>query len=252
MAETAGALTVMAPATAISSGWRALAAVEVRGTRRRMQRLTAVLAARYGTPDLGNVADPLDEAIYILLTYQTDLARARQVLAALRVAYPSWQAVLDAPEDAVSEVLRPSGFHRARARLIRCLLAAVAHRWGALSLEPLRVMSDEDAEAELRALPGLDIKGARCVLMYSLGREVFPVDSNVYRFMQRYGVLAQSARYRRRSTHDDLQALIPPTAQYALHVNLVVHGQMTCLPQKPLCSTCPVRRTCPTGRGQSR
>jgi endonuclease III len=216
--------------------------------RRRMRRLAILLGAAYGTPDLGNVAGPLDEAIYILLTYQTDIARAQQVLAALKGAYPSWQAVLDAPEDAVSEVLRPSGFHRARARLVRRLLAAVAQRWGVLSLEPLRAMSDAEAEAELRALPGLDIKGARCVLMYSLGRSVFPVDSNTYRFMRRYGILGLDSRYRRRSTHVDLQSIVPPNIRYDLHVRLVVHGQTTCLPQRPLCPSCPVRRSCATGR----
>jgi endonuclease III len=33
----------------------------------------------------------------------------------------------------------------------------------------------------------------------------------------------------------------------ALHVNVVVHGQRTCLPVRPLCAGCPVRRGCETG-----
>jgi endonuclease III len=232
--------------TSIAPPWR-----DIERARRRMRRLSAVLAATYKTPDLGNVADPLDEAVYILLTYQTDIPRARQVLAALKTAFRSWQAVLEAPDAELSEVLRPSGFQRARARLVRKLLGGVLHSWGTLSLAPLHAFTDAAAEAELRALPGLDIKGARCVLLYSLGRSVFPVDSNVYRFMRRYGVLASESRYRRRATHDDLQELVPPAVRHDLHVNLVVHGQTTCLPRRPLCSVCPVRRTCPTGQGRS-
>ena len=34
-----------------------------------------------------------------------------------------------------------------------------------------------EAESELRKLPGLDFKGARCVLLYALGAAVLPVDS---------------------------------------------------------------------------
>ena len=235
-------------ASALSANWQPSPGRPLYALRRKIARVDRVLARAYGTPDLGNVPDPLDEAVYILLTYQTDIARARQVWTALRTQFPSWQAVLDAPEAALSEVLRPSGFQHARARFVRRLLAAVSNRWGLLSLEPLRLMSDSEAETELRALPGLDIKGARCVLMYSLGRQVFPVDSNAYRFMHRFGVLASSAKYRRNSTHNELQELIPQDLRLTLHVNLVIHGQTTCLPQNPQCSNCPLRRSCNMGR----
>lgn len=49
-------------------------------------------------------------------------------------------------------------------------------------------MDVDQAEVELGALPGLDVKGSRCVLLYSLGRAVFPVDLNTFRFMLRYGM----------------------------------------------------------------
>lgn len=230
----------------LSPRWRS---GEVRALRGRMRRLARALVRAYGTPDLGNVPDPLDEAVYIVLTYQTDIGRARSVWADLKGRFPSWSDVLDAPVAELEVVLAPSGLQRARAKLIRQLLEAVRLRWGTLSLDTLRTMGSAQAEAELRALPGLDIKGARCVLLYSLQRPVFPVDSNTFRFMQRYGVVAPSARYRRKATHDGLQALVAPADRHALHVNLVAHGQRTCLPKKPLCEACPVRRSCAVKHG---
>jgi endonuclease III len=212
-----------------------------------MQRLARVLEATYGTPDLGNLPDPLDEAVYIILTYQTDLDRARTVWHHLKARFPTWAAALESPQDSLEQILQPSGFQRSRARLIRSLLAVVRQRWGQLSLRSLYPMTTESAEAELRALPGLDIKGARCVLLYSLGRPVFPVDSNAFRFMQRYGVIAPAAVYRRVATHDGLQELVAPAQRHRLHVNLVVHGQQTCLPRNPRCPGCPLRRTCASG-----
>lgn len=217
----------------------------------RMERLAERLSNAYGTPNLGNVSDPLDECIYILTTYQTDLPRAQLVFDHLRRTFPTWEALMDGARHKLEDVLRPSGFQRSRAGIIRKLLAAVKARFGVYSLEALRAMSAEDAERELRALPGLDFKGARCVMLYSLGKRVLPVDSNTFRFMGRYGVLAKTARYRRRTTHDGLQRLVPEDARYALHVNLVVHGQTTCLPRTPKCSTCCVRETCSTGRSRA-
>jgi len=69
--------------------------------------------------------------------------------------------------------------------------------------------------------------------------------------MQRYGVIALSAVYRRVATHDDLQSLVPLAYRYHFHVNLVVHGQQTCLPRNPRCAGCPLRRTCATARGKA-
>jgi endonuclease III len=234
-------------APTLSPAWRAIG-----NARRRVARLADALERAYGTPDLGNLADPLDEAIYIVLTYQTDLDRARQVWAALRSRFPSWDAVLLAGDDEVSDVLRPSGLQRVRARMIRQLLQGVVARWGVLSLQGLRAMPTEEAEAELRAIPGLDIKGARCVLMYALDRAVFPVDSNAFRFLRRFGIVRQRVPYRRRTTHDEVQGLIAPADRRRLHVNLVVHGQTTCLPRTPRCGACPVRRACAYGRDKGR
>lgn len=213
-----------------------------------MSRLATLLEERYRTPDLGNLRDPLDETIFILLTYQTTLERARLVWAALKLKFPTWAGVLDASPASLEVVLEPSGFHRARGGLIRRLLGTVQKRYGSLSLRILEYMTDRAAEIELVNLPGLDIKGARCVLLYSLDRAVFPVDSNVFRFMKRYGIVTSNSPYRRKVTHDALQELVAPVERYGLHVNLVVHGRTTCLPRVPKCAACVVARSCPAAR----
>jgi endonuclease III len=94
-------------------------------------------------------------------------------------------------------------------------------------------------------LPGFSWKTARCVLLYSLDRDVFPIDSNTFRVLKRAGILPASAVYRRRSLHDALQAAIPAPSRRAFHVNLVVHGQRTCLPRAPHCAECVARASCP-------
>jgi endonuclease III len=223
------------------------ASLLARGGARRLASIDALLDAAYGTPEaeLENKPDPLDEAIYIILSFQTDLARFKTTWSRLRAAYPSWEAVKRAPECDVARVLREGGLHKQKALTIRRLLASVGEIAGELSLDLLHAMSNEDAERLLTRLPGLSWKGARCVLLYALGRDVLPIDGNTFRILKRTGVLSRRAVYRQRTLHDAIQAAVPAPRRRALHVNLVVHGQRTCLPLDPMCPRCPLRVDCP-------
>jgi len=217
-----------------------------RGARRRLLDFDRLLDAAYNAPEdsLGNQPDPLDEAVYIILSFQTDLTRFVSTWARLKAAFPSWEHLDRASELRVGEVIRDGGLHRQKARTIKQLIAAVRTHSGHLSLDSLRSMDTPAAEQLLLRLPGLSWKGARCVLLYSLRREVLPVDSNTFRVLKRAGVLRADAVYRRRPLHDAIQALVPSHRRRALHINLVVHGQRTCLPVRPKCSECPARSAC--------
>jgi endonuclease III len=218
-----------------------------RGASARLADIDQILEGAYGTPEveLGNKDDPLDEAIYIILSFQTDLARTGATWSKLRAAYPTWDSLERAPTREIAAVLREGGLHRQKARTLKRLLARVRRIVGELSLNILRSMNEEDAQRILIDLPGLSWKGARCVLLYSLNRDVFPVDGNTFRILKRTGVLRTSAVYRRRSLHDALQSALQPQRRRALHVNLVIHGQRTCLARAPRCSLCPLTAACP-------
>ena len=214
--------------------------------RARLKQLDRILDAAYGVPEaeLENKQDPLEEAIYIILSFQTNLERFKQVWANLRVAFPSWEDLIRAPLRCVALVLRTGGLQEQKARIIKELLEAVKRETGTISLDVLRDMEDEEAERLLTRLPGLSWKAARCVLLYSLGRDVFPIDGNTFRILKRVGVLDRSCVYRRRSLHDGLQNAVEPSRRKSFHVNLVVHGQRTCLPRNPRCSICFARIIC--------
>lgn len=218
-----------------------------RGAVRRLAQIDSALEAAYETPeaDLGNKLDPLDEAIYIILSFQTDIPRVSATWSRLRAAYPSWDAFERAGACEKAQTLRAGGLHRQKTQTISRLLAAVREVAGRLSLDFLRKMDDDEAERCLTRLPGLSWKAARCVLLYSLGRDVLPIDSNTFRILKRTGVLTQRAVYRRRILHDSIQAAVPAYRRRTFHVNLVVHGQRTCLPRHPRCESCPLDANCP-------
>jgi endonuclease III len=214
--------------------------------RKRLRDLDHILDDTYGAPEalLGNQRDPLAEAVYIVLSFQTDLPRFMQTWQTLRSAFPSWRDVERASVDEIAGALRAGGLHQQKARTIKRLLQAVRRQSGTLSLDRLRVMTDADAEEALTRLPGLSWKGARCVLLYSLDRATLPVDSNAFRILQRAGVIPTSSAYRRRSLHDAVQAAVDPDRRRRFHVNLVVHGQQVCLTKRPQCATCPAASAC--------
>jgi endonuclease III len=208
--------------------------------------LDARLREAHGTQErqLGNRADALEECVYIILSFQTDVPRTKAVWRALRRQFLTWEHVLQARTDELAAVLQPGGLHRQKASAIRRLLQQVKREHGELSLESLRALDDESAERALLNLHGLSWKGARCVLMYSLRRASFPVDVNVFRVLRRTGAIPARAVYRRRTLHDKVQTLVPAPARRSLHVNLVVHGQEVCLPTNPRCSQCGVASMC--------
>lgn len=215
--------------------------------RERLQKLDMILDAAYGAPEpvLGNRSDPLDEAVYIILSFQTDLTRFKATWTTLKSAFPRWEYMEGASLGDVSDALRAGGLQWQKAKTIKRMLRAVRRDFGEFSLESLGDMDDLSAEKTLQRLPGLSWKGARCVLLYSLGRQVFPMDGNTFRVFLRTGVIPLSAVYRRLSLHDGVQEAVAPARRRRFHVNLVVHGQNVCLPRRPACAACPVVNFCP-------
>ena len=217
------------------------------GGRERLLLLDEVLDSEYGAPEylLGNQLNVLDEVIYIILSFQTNLIRFQETWRSLRLAFPRWEDANRATVDEIAGVLRAGGLHRQKAKAIKRLLGAVDDEFGKLSLDALREMNEAGAERVLTRLPGLSWKGARCVLLYSLQRDVFPVDGNAFRILLRTGVLPKLTVYRRRQLHDTLQTAVPAGRRRAFHVNLVVHGQRVCRPVAPRCGTCVALGNCP-------
>jgi endonuclease III len=222
-------------------------AAPLKGSRVELHKLEGTLQKAYGAPQssLGNKRNPLNEAIYIILSYQTNLSRSKLIWGRLRSSFPRWNELETARTSHLMRVLLEGGLQRQKAREIKALLRAVRKLFGKLSLNSLRKEPDEQVERVLTQLPGLSWKGARCVMLYALGRKVFPVDINTVRILKRAGIIRADAVYRRKSFHDALQAAVPESVRNRFHVNLVVHGQRTCLPKNPRCESCAIRTTCP-------
>ena len=206
-------------------------------------RLTRV----YGDYAHGNKHRAFDELLYILASIKTTERKHAESYRSLRQAFPTYADIARATEEGLAEALSVGGFQTVKAQTIRRAVDAIVERFGKPTLAPLRRMDDDDAERELLALPGVGPKIARCVMMYALDREVFPVDTNCWRIAVRLGWIdpKEGGRQITAKDMDRLQERIPPDLRYSLHVNMVSHGRRVCRPKRPECSRCVLVGLCP-------
>ncbi len=213
--------------------------------RRKFSRVANKLQEHYPVYNLDNQSDPTDEAVFILLTIQTNHSKFFTSWRAVRKQFPSWDLFLrEEAENTLKELLQPAGLASQKARLITEMARKIASERGVVNLSFLRDKPTEAAEQYLVSLPGFALKTARCVLMYSLGRAVFPLDIHCYRIMQRLGILNGSMSYHSKKTHDYGQDCVYPKDRYRLHVLMVQHGRAMCRLMKPKCRECPLFRSC--------
>lgn len=211
-------------------------------TRRTISRVDALLRRAYGTPEARPTGDLLGGLVGTILSQHTSAANSRRAYANLRRRFPQWEAVARASEAAIAEAIAVGGLARIKSKWIRQLAANLSGAPGRTWLGDLERMPVEEAMAQLRALPGVGLKTAACVLLFDLGKPIFPVDTHVHRIARRMGWAPPEASAE--ATFAVLDPLVPPGIKHSLHVNLVRHGREVCLARRPRCAICPLEGSC--------
>lgn len=209
----------------------------------KIAQVASLLEAQYHTPDLGNQQDPLDEIIFIVLTNRVIFQNYAKTWDALKSSFPDWAAVMAAEEGELQEVISIGGLSKQKSKTIKGILQAVQTQFGVLSLNALFNWTNEEILRFLCSIPGIGVKTAKCVMMYSLKREVFPVDTHIRRIFHRLGILPEPLL-----TSEKIEELVRPDQRYALHVNMVYHGQTVCRARWPQCPTCFLLDFCEFGK----
>lgn len=230
--------------TATSTRRTAPDRVQAGAPRQQLEAIIDALHGEYREGDLGNLRDPIAELVYISLTRQTHAQNARRSWRAIE-AVGGPEKLIDMTEDELELLLRPAGFSRQKARWIRQALELVRKRMGALSLEAARSWSNGELEKFLSSLPGISLKSAKCIMLYSMDRDVLPVDTHVRRVATRIGLVQQGLS--ERAIHQQLEDAVSPRHRYSLHVNAIWHGRKTCRALRPLCGQCIIRAQCAFG-----
>jgi len=167
---------------------------------------------------------------------------SERAYARMRERFPAWRDVRDAPEADLVEVLRPGGLAAQKAPRIQAVLRAV----DGVDLDRLSTVPPEEAMTWLVALPGVGPKTASCVLLFSLGVPVMPVDTHIHRIAGRIGLIPAGTSAD--AAHAILSAVTPPERMLDAHLLLIAHGRTTCTARRPRCEECVLLDLCDYGR----
>lgn len=213
-----------------------------------LRELARILAVLYGSPDLGNRHDPTDELVYIILSRKTREGAYQETFRNLKKRFPSWDKVLRVSRPALEKLVFSGGLSGKKTTSILGAMRHLKETFGCCSLDALRGWPDDRVEEFLCSLPEVQRKSAYCIMMYSLGRKVFPADTHVGRVLSRLGPYRELGLSLEGKNHKKLQLiladLVPPNLRYSLHVNLVMHGREICRSVRPLCEKCELKGFC--------
>jgi endonuclease III len=206
------------------------------------------LERAYGVPENERASRPLDMLIKIILSQATSDTNSDRTFAALKARFPTWDDALRARTSTVADAIRSGGLANQKADVIKGLLRQIKDRHGTLDLDFLHDLSAEEARKYLSQFRGIGPKTVACTLLFACRKEVFPLDTHIFRILRRVGLIPQKCSDAR--AHQLMDSIVPAGKFYSFHVNLVRHGRAICRPRDPLCERCPVVEYCDYGEGK--
>lgn len=205
---------------------------------RRARKVHRVLAETY--PDAGcelDFRDPFELLVATVLSAQTTDRRVNAITPRLFAAYPDARAMAAASRADLEEIIRPTGFFRAKTDSLLGLSAALVERFD--GQVPGRL-------EDLVTLKGVGRKTAFVVLGNAFDVPGLTVDTHFARLVLRLGWVPPEIAKDAVKTEHAVAAIFPPKDWTMLSHRLIWHGRRRCHAKKPACGACPVAHWCPS------
>ena len=207
-----------------------------------IKSLADLLEKEYGKKMLQPSSDPLSELIATILSQNTSDHNSHRAFRSLRKTFRSWDELRTASLGKISRSIKTGGLEQVKAGRIKRILNQIYEERGRVTLSFLRRWETEKIRKYLSGFKGVGEKTIACVLLFSLGRPVFPVDTHILRVSKRLGLIPAKADSKR--ANQILQNKIPENLVYSFHLNLIQHGRKICKAGNPLCGECILYQKC--------
>jgi endonuclease III len=203
--------------------------------------INRALAQTYPDADIElDFETPLQLLVATILSAQSTDKRVNLVTPVVFARYPDAAALAAADRAELEELIKPTGFFRAKSDSLIKLGTALVERFD--GDVPPRL-------ADLVTLPGVGRKTANVVLGNAFGIPGITVDTHVGRLARRFGWTTQ---HDPEKVEVDIAALFPKRDWTQLCQNMIWHGRRCCHARNPACGACPVARWCPSyGEGET-
>lgn len=208
---------------------------------RRARRINRELAEvyPYAHPEL-DFRNPFELLVATVLSAQTTDLRVNQTTPALFAAYPTPEDMAAAVPEEMEELIRPTGFFRAKTKSLLGLSAALRDDFG--GEVPGRL-------EDLVKLPGVGRKTANVVLGNAFGVPGITVDTHFGRLVRRWKWTDEEDPVKVEAVIADI---FPKSEWTMLSHRVIFHGRRICHSRKPACGACPIAPLCPSyGEGET-
>lgn len=182
--------------------------------------------------------NPFELLVATILSAQCTDQRVNEVAPQVFARWPDAAALAAADQAELEEVIRSTGFFRAKANSLLGMARAVEERFGGV------VPSAMD---DLVTLPGVGRKTANVVRSVALGEPGLPVDTHVLRLSERLGLLVDPAVAGDAvKVEHALNAIVAPAERGVFSLRVILHGRRVCAARKPRCGDCVLADLCPS------
>jgi endonuclease-3 len=205
-------------------------------------KVNELLIDRFGIPKRNKkLPDALDLLIATILSQNTNDNNSYKAFRDLKSKYKSWEELINEKRITIEHVIRIAGLAKQKSEAIKNAITQLKKSTGKVSLNHINQLSDDAAIEDLLQYKGIGVKTASCVLLFALDRNVCPVDTHVFRTVNRIGIISEKSRDK---SFYSVNKNFPEGIAHSFHTNLIRLGREICKPANPSCGVCPLMKIC--------
>lgn len=198
----------------------------------KMKKILYILEKDYSIPKFSKES-PYEALIGTILSQRTLDKTTEKVSRALFAVAKNPRQLSQLTESQIAKIIRPINFYKTKAKRIKQISDII--------VTVLRGSIPQTRE-ELMSLPGVGPKTADCVLSFSYGKRVIPIDTHVQVVSERLGISSEKDSYKK--VQEKLNFIISENKRDSVNYLLVEHGKKICRKHMPRCSICKINRFC--------
>ena len=180
---------------------------------------------------------PHELLIATRLAAQCTDARVNMVTPVLFGKYPTLQALAEADEQDISDIVRSCGFYKTKSRDISQTCKILVRDYDGVV---------PDTVEELIKLPGIGRKTANLVVGDVYGKPAVVCDTHCIRITNLLGLTDTKDPAK---CETELRAILDPAESNNFCHRLVLHGRAVCIARRPQCEKCVLREICAHAQG---
>ena len=208
----------------------------------KIKKINELLVKRFGISEKnGKTPDPVDLLIATILSQNTNDRNSYKAFKNLKDNFRSWEELEKLPSSRIERYIKVAGLGKQKSKAIKGFLKQILKKRGKISLNYLDEKSSSEVIDDLTGYNGIGIKTASCVLLFSMERNICPVDTHVHRTTNRIGLVDTKSPDK---TFHILNENFPKGIAHQFHTNLIKLGRSVCKPANPVCTICPLVKIC--------